>query len=519
MRKERKRAQRKIGSLLLTGLILLCLASCGGNRPQEELLVSEPVESILPSVTASPEPEESEEPEPAVSAEESSDPEPADPEPQGVTPSVCGALQVLDGQLCDSSGTPVQLRGISTHGLAWYPEYVNQECFSDLHSWSVNVIRLALYPAESGGYCTDGDQEQLKELVRDGIRYAAEEDLYVIVDWHVLSEGNPKVYQSQAEDFFEEISAEFADYDNILYEICNEPNSGASWSDIKEYAESIIPIIRSHDPDAVIIVGTPTWSQELNQAAADPITGYDNLMYSLHFYAATHQESLRNVLESAAESGLPVFVTEFGICDASGSGALDEDSAGEWIRLMNQYQISFVMWNLSNKDESSALIQSSVGKTSGFTRSDLSDSGKWFYDLLTQDLPSSGESVPEEAEQSVPVPSETAAEPASPAEGSVLTNRDVELTLSLANSWQSGDQYFYQYQLSLRNVSGADASSWQIEITFSEEFQISDCWNGSCSADGSVLTICSLDYNGSLENGASASDIGFILSGSSSLHY
>ncbi len=298
------------------------------------------------------------------------------------TPSTSGQLKVVGTQLCDKNGNPVQLRGVSSHGLAWYPEYVNASCMQDLKSWGANVFRLAMYTEEYGGYCSGGSQSDLKALIKKGVNYAKDADMYVIIDWHILSDSNPLTHQSDAKSFFSEMSKEFAGYNNVIYEICNEPNSGTSWSDIKQYAENIIPAIRANDKNAVIIVGTPTWSQDVDVAAADPITGYDNIMYSLHFYAATHKDDLRSKMKSAINAGLPVFVSEYGICESSGSGSIDESSANTWVDLMNDYGVSYVMWNLSNKDESSSIIKSSVTKTSGFTYDDLSQSGQWLYNML-----------------------------------------------------------------------------------------------------------------------------------------
>jgi endoglucanase len=301
-------------------------------------------------------------------------------------PSACGALQVIGTQLCDEKGDPVQLRGLSTHGIAWYPEYINNDLFREFHDdWNVNVIRLAMYTEEYGGYCAGGDQEQLKALVDAGVQYATDNDMYVIVDWHILSDGDPNRHKEEAIAFFNEMSAKYADHTNVLYEICNEPNGGTSWSSIKSYAQEIIPVIRANDPDAIILVGTPNWSQYVNEAAADPITGYDNIMYTLHFYAATHKEDLRNTMVAAVEAGLPVFVTEYGICDASGNGGIDEEQANLWVDTLNSYGISYVAWNISNKAETSAIFKSSCTKTSGITREDLSDSGNWLYEMLTEE--------------------------------------------------------------------------------------------------------------------------------------
>lgn len=300
-------------------------------------------------------------------------------------PSVTGALHVEGARLTGSSGEPVQLRGISTHGIAWFPDYINDACFAQLHDeWKANVIRLAMYTAEYGGYCTGGDKEYLKGLIRDGVKYAENHDMYVIIDWHILSDSDPNIYLEEAKDFFGEMSAEYADADNILYEICNEPNGSTGWNEIKAYAREVIPVIRANDEDAVIIVGTPNWSQFVDQAAAEPITEYDNIMYTLHFYAATHKDDLRDKMAAALDSGLPVFVTEYGICDASGNGAIDQEQADRWVELMDRYGVSYAAWNLSNKDESSAILKSTCGKTSGFEEGDLSASGQWLFKMLTE---------------------------------------------------------------------------------------------------------------------------------------
>ncbi len=366
-----------IAFLTLTAAAALActLVACGSSAVD-----SQTEETTEDTVTAETQEVIDTQDEPAVEPEPESEPE---RDRSIAVPSTAGALQVVDGRLSDSAGNPVQLRGVSTHGLAWFPEYINQECVNDLKSWGANLLRLALYTDEYDGYCTGGDQDELKNLIRQGVDYATKADMYVIVDWHVLSEGTPTVYQSEAERFFDEMSKEFAGQNNVLYEICNEPNT-ADWGEIKAYAEDIIPIIRANDPDAIVIVGTPTWSQDVDEAAQDPISGYDNIMYTLHFYAATHKDDLRERAAAAADAGLPVFVTEFGICDASGSGAIDTESANAWIDLLDEYGISYAAWNLSNKDETSAIISADVSKTSGFTRNDLSESGRWVYDLLAR---------------------------------------------------------------------------------------------------------------------------------------
>lgn len=295
-----------------------------------------------------------------------------------------GRLHVKGTKLVDKKGHEVQLRGVSTHGLSWYPQYVNDKCFAQLHDkWGANVVRLAMYTEEYNGYCS-GDaknRSDLKKLIKKGVRLAKKHKMYVIVDWHILSDGNPNSHKKEAKAFFREMSREFKGYNNVIYEICNEPNNGTSWKEIKSYVRSVISTIRKNDKKAVIVVGTPTWSQDVDQAAADPIKG-DNIMYALHFYAATHKADLRNKMTAAINKGLPVFVTEYGICDASGNGAIDKKEADRWIQTMDEYGVSYIAWNLSNKQESSSIIKSSCSKVSGFKKSDLSDEGRWLYHLL-----------------------------------------------------------------------------------------------------------------------------------------
>lgn len=290
-----------------------------------------------------------------------------------------GKLSVKGADLVDENGEKYQLYGMSTHGLAWFPQYVCQETVTALRQeWNTNCIRLAMYTYESGGYCSDGDKEQLKTLVKNGVEYATNEGMYVIIDWHVLNDRNPLIYKDEAISFFDEMSSFYSDRDNIIYEICNEPN-GASWEDVTAYANEVIPVIRANDSDAVIIVGTPTWSQDINLALDKPLN-YDNILYALHFYAATHKEWLRDRMEGCINNGLPVIVSEFGICDASGNGALDIEQANEWKKLIEKYNVSYMCWNLANKNESSSIFPENSTKLSGWTDEDLSGQGIWIRD-------------------------------------------------------------------------------------------------------------------------------------------
>lgn len=465
----------------------------------------------------------------------------------GTTPyGAHGALSVNGTQLVDAYGASYQLRGVSTHGLSWFPQYANQAAFRTMRDeWGVNVVRLAMYTAENGGYCVgdENNRNRLKQLVYDSVEAATELGMYVIVDWHVLNDRDPNNYADQAIAFFRETAGRYASYDNVIYEICNEPNGGVSWQSVKSYAEQVIPVIREQDPDVVIIVGTPTWSQDVDQAAANPITGYQNIMYALHFYADTHRDGLRRKMVDAIAAGLPVFVSEYGICDASGSGAINVAEADKWVQAMDENGVSYCIWNLSNKAETSALLRTSTTSTSGWTYDELSDSGKWFVNMMGADHAafgstggSGGNGIASGGGNSGSGTSsnggggngavQNGGNGGNGGSGNGATSGSgngaaqnvtsdasgsLQASLSLSNTWEANGKYYYQYTLELANTSGASVNGWTCEISFDRNVSVSQSWCGSFSANGSSLTVTPEAYNAAIEAGASQGNIGFIL--------
>lgn len=296
-------------------------------------------------------------------------------QPNVKKPSEAGALQLItvNGKktLGTASGNPVQLRGMSTHGLQWFPGIINDNAFSALaDDWSANVIRLAMYVGE-GGYATD---PSVKNKVIEGIDFAIQHDMYVIVDWHVHQPGDPNdATYAGAMDFFKEISELYPNDKHILYELANEPNSGApgvtndeaGWRKVKSYAEPIIKMLRDTGNRNIVIVGTPNWSQRPDLAADNPIAD-DKTMYTVHFYSGTHlpNEYVMNNVKYALQHGVAVFSTEWGTSEASGNNGPFIENADKWLNFFNYNNISWVNWSLTNKNETSAAFTPFVlGKT------------------------------------------------------------------------------------------------------------------------------------------------------------
>ena len=304
----------------------------------------------------------------------------------GVKMDYYGALSVSDGKLVDSHGKEVQLTGISTHGINWFPEFAAPETIASLrNNFGINVIRLAMYTSDYNGYCVGGsdNQKDLMDKICSAVDAATENDMYVIIDWHTLNDENPNTYKAESIQFFGEMVRKYKGNDNVIYEICNEPNGDTTWSDIKSYAKEVIPVIRNVDSDAVILVGTPEWSSDLESVQDDPLN-FKNIMYTYHFYAASHKDDARAELESALEAGLPVFISEYGLVSADGNGSVDTKEAKKWYDLIDEYKLSSCIWNLSNKDEGSALISAECQSTLDWKYDDLSEEGKYFFDKLSE---------------------------------------------------------------------------------------------------------------------------------------
>ncbi len=291
-----------------------------------------------------------------------------------------GQLKVVGTQLCNESGAPVVLRGMSSHGLQWFPQFVSNEYIKAVGDRGANVMRFAMYTSENG-YIQD---PSVKSTLTTAVDNTLKNDMYAIIDWHILSDGNPMTYVNEAEQFFKEMAAKYKDSKGIIYEICNEPNGGISWSgNVKPYAERIIPAIRAIDNDAVILVGNPQWDQDLDSVVADRLS-FDNIMYTCHFYSGTHTQWLRDRVLNAVKNGIPIFVSEWGTSDASGNGGVFADETQKWMEFLSANNISWCNWSLCDKNETSAALVQGSNASDGLSDSELSASGKIVFSYFNK---------------------------------------------------------------------------------------------------------------------------------------
>jgi endoglucanase len=289
-----------------------------------------------------------------------------------------GQLQVTGNKILGKGNTPVQLRGMSLFWSQWIGKYYNAEAIKWLKDdWRCTVVRASMgVGMAEDGYLKNPERE--KQKVIDVVDAAIKEGIYVIIDWH---DHHAESNTEASKTFFSEMAAKYGDKPNVIYEIYNEPLN-VSWNTvIKPYSEAVIAAIRAKDPDNLIICGTGNWSQRVNEAASNQITD-PNVAYTLHFYSATHKQSLRDDAIKALSKGAALFVTEFGTSEASGDGTFDKAETNTWFTFLDENKISWCNWSLADKSETSAALKPGASATGGWASSQLSESGIFIRDYL-----------------------------------------------------------------------------------------------------------------------------------------
>jgi endoglucanase len=281
-----------------------------------------------------------------------------------------GFLSVNGTSLVNKDGKEIVLHGVSFGWHNWWPRFFNENTVTWLkNDWKCDVVRAAIgVDPNPDGYLYK--PEASLACLYAVVDAAIKNDMYVIIDWH-----SHKIYQNEAKGFFQLVAEKYKDYPNIIYEIFNEPE-GVGWSSVKTYSEAVIETIRAIDKKNIILVGVPNWSQDVDVAANNPITGYNNLMYVLHFYAATHGQYLRDKANTALGKGLPVFVSECAGMEASGDGAINKQAWQAWLQWMNDRNLSWTAWSVTDKNETCSMIQNTSSPVSGWKDSDLKEWGK-----------------------------------------------------------------------------------------------------------------------------------------------
>ena len=281
----------------------------------------------------------------------------------------CEQLKVQGTNLVDSKGNRAALHGMSLGWHNWWPRFYNAGAVHELvNKWHTTVIRAAMGIEPNGGYLKD--PEGSVKLIKEVINACIKENIYVIIDWH-----DHNIHLNESKLFFEKMAKEYGKYPNVIYEIYNEPDH-ESWAEVKSYSEEVIKTIRAQDPDNIILVGSPQWDQSIHLPAADPIKGYNNLMYTMHFYAGTHKKWLRDRTDEAIAKGLPIFVSECAGMEASGDGPIDIAESKNYFDWMDAKGLSWAVWSVSDKNESCSVLKPSAASDGNWKDEDIKEWGK-----------------------------------------------------------------------------------------------------------------------------------------------
>jgi endoglucanase len=286
-----------------------------------------------------------------------------------------GALRVKHGRIVNKNGVPPQLHGVSFSWSIWQGQKFYTPAVVDwlTSDFKISIMRAAMAVQPDSGYLQKPEMQV--KLIQNVVDEAIKDGIYVLIDWH---DHHSNMHVAQSKAFFAMMAKKYAGVPNVIYEIWNEPEA-ISWDTVKNYALQIIPVIRKYDPNNLIIVGSSHWDQDVDIAAADPVTGFSNIAYSFHFYASdpNHQQQLRDKADLAIKKGLPLLVTEWGVGEASGDGKFDEQEVNTWMQWLTKNKLSWTNWNITDKHETTALLLPGASVNGGWTTDQLTPAGNY----------------------------------------------------------------------------------------------------------------------------------------------
>ena len=283
-----------------------------------------------------------------------------------------GQLSVSGSKIVDKNNNAIQLRGMSLFWSQWMPQYYTKGTVSWLKKdWNATIVRAAMAVEDNDGYLSNPEREKAK--IFTVIDAAIEEGIYVIVDWH---SHHAEDHLEDAKKFFAEVAQKYGNEPNIIYEIYNEPLEGASWNNVlKPYHEAVIKEIRKYDSDNIIVCGTRSWSQKVDEVIGNAIDD-KNVAYTLHYYAASHKQYLRDAAKNAINNNLAIFVTEYGTTEYTGDGYVDSEETKTWWKFLDDNKISWCNWSVADKNEKSAALTPGASGDGNWSLNQVTESGK-----------------------------------------------------------------------------------------------------------------------------------------------
>lgn len=417
----------------------------------------------------------------------------------------------VQGNKILAGGQPASFSGMSMFwsNTGWGGEkFYNAQAVSWIKTdWNAKLVRAAMGVEDAGGYLTDPANKTRVMAVVDA---AIANDMYVIIDWH---SHNAHQYKTQSIAFFKEMATKYGNKNHVIYEIYNEPLQ-VSWSSvIKPYAQDVIAAIRAIDPDNLIIVGTPTWSQDVDVASRDPIAG-TNIAYTLHFYAGTHGQSLRDKATTALNNGIALFVTEWGSVNADGNGGVANSETNAWVSFMKANNISNANWSLNDKAEGASALVPGASPNGSWATSQLTASGA-LAKSITLGWPSynggTGSSAAPSSRSSSSIAavssSRSSIAPSSSSRSSVMPTSSSRASSSVSagngkctqvvsNQWNNG----FTGAIRICNTGTSTINGWNVSWNYSDATRVTNSWNANVTGTN-PYTATPLSWNSSIQPG------------------
>lgn len=239
------------------------------------------------------------------------------------------ALHVDGNRIANGDGTTVVLKGIALadpHQLDLDGHW-DEEHFQQAKSWGAQAVRIPVHPKY---WRTRGPAGYLA-LLDQGVTWAEERGMYVMIDWHGMGDPNAEVYEtgqdaiyvtSQAEtrSFWRILATHYKDDPGVaFYEIFNENTNWMSdgtttrttWAQWKPLAESFIDIVRAQGSKAICIVSGFKWAYDLSPVGAAPVAR-DGVAYAVHPYSSKGTPATWQADFGYLAGTHPVLSTEFG---------------------------------------------------------------------------------------------------------------------------------------------------------------------------------------------------------------
>lgn len=275
-----------------------------------------------------------------------------------------GRIQVEKNQFVTANGEAIVFRGLDASDLYKLKKdgHWNKAYFQEIKNWGANLVRLPVHPM----HWRDLGKDAYLKALDQGVQWAREIGLYVIIDWHSIGNLRSELFQDpmyettrkETFEFWQTIASRYKDDTTVaFFELFNEPTTHrgqlgtCTWAQWRELMEELIVIIRAHEAKAIPLVAGFNWAYDLTDVATNPINA-EGIAYVSHPYPMKREKPWQAQWTKDwgfVSEKYPLFLTEIGFCGEGERGAhipvISDESYGEAITTYcDERKISYSIW-------------------------------------------------------------------------------------------------------------------------------------------------------------------------------